>query len=289
MKGIILAGGMGTRLAPVTLAVSKQLLPVYDKPMIYYPLSVLMYAGIREILIITRPDELELYKKLLKDGSQWGVSFTFVPQPKPGGLPQAFVLGREFIGDGPCALALGDNVFYGDGIQLLLKQAREYRQGATIFTYPTRTPEKYGILNFDEAGKPVDIVEKPKDSKSNAAVVGLYFFDNRVCDIATELKPSGRGEVEITDVIRRYLEWEQLQVISFGRGYAWFDSGTHESLMQATAFVYTIEERQGLKIGCPEEIAFRMGYITTEQLMACATALKNSSYGEYLRGIAEGI
>ncbi|MEO5375698.1 MAG: glucose-1-phosphate thymidylyltransferase RfbA [Alphaproteobacteria bacterium] len=287
MKGIILAGGMGTRLAPVTVAVSKQLLPVYDKPMVYYPLSLLMLAGIRDILVITRPDEADLYRKLLGDGTQWGIRISYVAQPKPAGLPQAFTLGRDFIDGGDCALVLGDNVVYGQGLQILLDKAVRENRGATIFSYYTRDPERYGIVSFDATGRAMSVEEKPTRPKSNHAIIGLYLFDRRVTEIAANLAPSARGELEITDIIRQYLTWDELQVVPFGRGYAWFDSGTHESLMQASAFVHTIEERQGLKIACLEEIAYIMKFIDAQQLKVCAERFRNSSYGEYLNKILE--
>lgn len=286
MKGIILAGGSGTRLYPVTHVVSKQLLPVFDKPMIYYPLSVLMLAGIREVLVITTPDDAPLFAKLLGDGERWGMKFTYATQPKPEGLPQAFTIGRDFIGDGPCALALGDNIFYGHALEGMLSRAASRPSGGTVFGYHVSDPERYGVLSFGSDGKPDGIVEKPPQPPSNFAVTGLYFFDNSVVEIASNLKPSARGEMEITDVIRAYLERGDLGVEKMGRGYAWLDTGTHESLLQAGDFVRTIEERQGLKIACPEEIAFRKGFIDAAQLEALAKPLAKNQYGAYLLRVA---
>jgi glucose-1-phosphate thymidylyltransferase len=287
VKGIILAGGSGTRLHPVTLAVSKQLLPVYDKPMVYYPLSTLMYAGIRDILVISTPEDTPRFRQLLGDGLKWGIRLDYAVQQKPEGLAQAFLIGREFIGKDPVALVLGDNVFYGHDLGPLFKKAAAQKKGATVFAYPVKDPERYGVVEFDARGKAVSLEEKPKHPKSRHAVVGLYFYDNRVVSIAAGLKPSARGELEITDVNRRYLERGELNVVNMGRGHAWLDTGTHETLLEASHFIETIERRQGLKIACPEEIAYRMGYITTRQLAKLATAMGDNSYSQYLRAILD--
>jgi glucose-1-phosphate thymidylyltransferase len=283
MKGIILAGGSGTRLHPVTLAVSKQLLPVYDKPMIYYPLSMLLLAGIRDILIITTPQDSASFIRLLGDGSQWGVSLSYAVQPSPDGLAQAFVIGREFVGSDRVCLALGDNLFFGHGLPNLLMNAAAREMGATVFGYHVKDPERYGVVEFDTNKKAINLEEKPQQPRSSYAVTGIYFYDNQVLDIATSLKPSARGELEITDVNLVYLKQEQLHVELLGQGVAWLDTGTHESLMQAGEFIQTIQERQGLMVACLEEIAFRRGYISAEQLEQQVRSMKSSSYAQYLR------
>ena len=285
MKGIILAGGSGTRLYPITRVVSKQLLPIYDKPMIYYPLSVLMLAGLREILVISTPQDLPLFRDLLGDGTQWGLSFAYEEQPRPEGIAQAFIIGREFVGRDPVCLILGDNIFYGHGLPDKLRQAAAHKEGATIFGYWVKNPQRYGVVTFDAEDQALDVVEKPKEPTSNWAVTGLYFYDNRVSDIAGQLKPSARGELEITDVNRAYLKMKELRVEKLGRGIAWLDTGTHETLMQAANFIETIEARQGLKVACVEEIAFRMGYIDAGQLETLARPLLKNGYGQYLLDI----
>ncbi len=282
MKGIILAGGSATRLYPISLVVSKQLLPVYDKPMIYYPLSILMLAGIRDILVISTPQDLPRFRDLLQDGRQWGLSFSYVEQPHPEGIAQAFILGRDFIGPDPVALVLGDNIFYGHGLPDQLEQARRRQEGASVFGYWVRDPERYGVIRFDDAGRVVDIEEKPERPQSNWAVTGLYFYDNAVVEIASGLKPSARGELEITDVNTAYLQQGRLFVEKIGRGVAWLDTGTHASLMQASAFIEVIEQRQGLKVACVEEIAYRKGFITAGELENLAKPLNKSGYGQYL-------
>lgn len=285
MKGIILAGGSGTRLHPATMSVSKQLLPVYDKPMIYYPLSTLMLAGIREILIITTPQDREQFQRLLGDGRQWGVELTYAVQPKPEGLAQAFIIGDAFVGRDSVALVLGDNIFFGHGLPEKLKSAVGQKTGATVFGYYVKDPERYGVVAFNEKGKAVSIEEKPEKPKSNYAVTGLYFYDNDVIDIARNIKPSPRGELEITDVNRVYLERNRLHVQLLGRGYAWLDTGTHASLVDATLFIKTIEDRQGLKIGCVEEIAWRMGFIDAAGLEKLIEPMLKSGYGQYLQNL----
>ncbi|EFH13750.1 glucose-1-phosphate thymidylyltransferase [Pseudoroseomonas cervicalis ATCC 49957] len=287
MKGIVLAGGSGTRLHPATLAVNKQLLPVYDKPMVYYPISVLMLAGIREILIITAPEFLDMYQRLLGDGSQFGVAFTYAVQPKPEGLAQAFIIGRDFVGQDPVALVLGDNIFYGAGLSELMRRARERREGATVFAYHVDDPERYGVVEFDAANRALSIVEKPQQPRSNWAVTGLYFYDNRVLDIAAAVKPSARGELEITDVNLAYLEAGALHVEQLGRGYAWLDTGTHDSLLDAGEFVRAIQQRQGLPIASLEEIAFLNGFIGVDQLRERGKLFAKTAYGQHLLRLAD--
>jgi len=286
MKGIILAGGSGTRLFPMTLAVSKQLLPVYDKPMIYYPLSVLLLAGIREILVITNPNHEELFRKLLRDGRHFGASISYVSQSRPDGLAQAFILGRDFVGADSCALILGDNIFYGQGLAHLLSSTAKQQSGATVFAYEVADPQQYGVVTFDGRGRATSIEEKPAQPRSRWAVTGLYFYDNDVVRYAREVKPSSRGELEITDVNRRYLAEGRLHVERMGRGYAWLDMGTMDSLLEASEFVSTLERRQGLKIGCPEEIALRFGYVTLDEMEPWLAELGNGSYADYVRGVA---
>ncbi len=287
MKGIVLAGGSGTRLHPITRAVSKQLLPVYNKPMIYYPLTLLMLAGIRDILVITTPRDDEPVRNLLGDGSQWGISLSFAQQPKPKGLAQAFLVGADFLAGDPTAMVLGDNLLYGNGLSKRLQKAAAKTEGATVFGYWVEDPERYGVINLDADGRPLGIEEKPADPKSNQAVIGLYFYDNQVVDMARELKPSARGELEITDINNRYIEQGTLEVELLGRGFAWLDAGTPESLFEATVLVHTIEKRQSLKVASPEEVAHHMGYIDAEQLLLLAAALEKSDYGAYLKRIVE--
>jgi len=287
MKGIILAGGRGTRLHPLTKVASKQMLPVYNKPMIYYPLSMLMMAGIREILVISTPEELPAFQRLLGDGASWGIKFSYAEQTEPRGLADAFLVGREFIDGERVCLILGDNIFFGHGLNEMMQQASALKKGAIIFAYPVQDPERYGVVKFDEKGKVIHLEEKPKKPQSNYAVTGLYFYDERVVEFAQALKPSKRGEIEITDLNRMYLEKEELQVISFGRGIAWLDAGTHESLLQAANFVQAVEDRQGLMISSPEEIAYRQGFIDRDQLHALAKKMGSNGYGRYLLRLAD--
>jgi glucose-1-phosphate thymidylyltransferase len=281
-KGIILAGGRGTRLYPLTLATSKQLLPIYDKPLIYYSLTTLMLAGIRELLIITTPEEIEQFRRLLCDGKQWGIELTYAIQDHPGGIAEAFLIGREFLAGNPSALVLGDNIFYGDNLRTRLGESALQARGATVFACWVDDPERYGVIEFDDSQRPLRIVEKPKMPRSNYAVTGLYFYDGRVVDVVREIKPSARGELEISDVNQWYLEHGELHVERLGRGYAWLDAGTHESLLEASQFIHIVEKRQGLKIACPEEVAFTQGFIDAEQLLRLAEPMKATSYGQYL-------
>lgn len=289
MKGIILAGGKGSRLFPLTLTISKQLLPVYDKPMIYYPLSMLMLANIREILVISSPEDLPAFRRLFGDGSQWGLKFSYAEQPTPRGLADAFIVGEEFINNEPVCLILGDNIFFGSGLPDKLRVAAELTEGATIFAYPVRDPERYGVVEFDEDGKAISLEEKPTHPKSNFAVPGLYFYDSRVASLAKALKPSARDEIEITDLNRIYLAKGDLNVLPLGRGIAWLDAGTHESLLQAAMFIQAVEDRQGIMISCPEEIAYRMGFIDKNQLKECAKKYSSNSYGEFLHQLIKSL
>lgn len=287
MKGIILAGGKGTRLNPLTQVISKQLLPVYDKPMIYYPLSMLMFAGIKDILVISTPEDLTSFQRLLRDGSQWGIHFEYIEQDQPRGLADAFIVGKEFIAGEKVCLILGDNIFYGQGLISLLQQAAQLKTGAHVFAYEVRDPERYGVIEFDNTGKAINLEEKPKKPKSNFAVPGIYFYDEKVVEFAESLKPSARGEIEITDLNKKYLNLGQLQVTAFGRGVAWLDAGTHESLLQAANFIQAVQDRQGLMISCIEEIAYRMEYIDRDQLLLLAKSLSTNGYGAYISKLAK--